>query len=177
MRDALIDAVGSADGNRQKINTGGGYKQFGFCRVRVGIAAAAVQTVFLSADFSQLCFHRNPCRMAGIRHSLAQADVLLQRFMRAVDHNGGISHPQGFHCQLEAAAVIQMYRNRYACLFRCHFCGGIVIRKIGIPDGGRRRLQDHGGAQFLRGGHHRLNHLHIFHIECTYGISLRLGIQ
>ena len=107
--DALVDAVGGADGNGQRIDPGaldelGCLSGFG-----VAVAAAAVQIVLLAADLAQLGLDGDARCMAGPDHRLGDLDVLLKHVVGPVNHDGGVTGAEGLHGQLKAAAVVQMH--------------------------------------------------------------------
>ena len=174
---SLVDAVGSADGDSQRIDAGALCKLSSLGGDGVAVAITAVKVVFLAADLAQLSLHRDTGGVAGADNGLGDLDVLLKHMVRAVDHDGGVAGTECLHGQLIAAAVVEVHHDGDAGLRSG--CGhhGVEHGRRSILQGTRGGLDDDRSAQLLSSGDDGLHHLHVLGIERADGVMVLLSVE
>ena len=103
-------------------------------------------------------------------------DVLIERFLGAIEHQRGETGAQAEHVLLEIGAVIEVQHDRHI-----HQTGSNPDEtggefQAGIADRALAHLQNDRGSLFLGSFDDALNLLHVVGVERAHGIVIRQGM-
>ena len=172
LRLCLINSVRRADSDGERVNPGSRKILLGFLWRRVHIRQQVVPRPGVS-DVAYLSLDR---RAEGMSYSHDLARFLYIRLIvsgGAVEHNRGKSELQCLHT-LKGQTVVIMDDHRHARTL----CGGDYRRgdelQLSVRKKNLRRSYDYRGAELLRRGYCRLEHVRIGSIEEPYRVVLPL---
>ena len=173
----LIGAVAGSDGDRQAVHAGAGDK----VQHLVGIGVGSV----LGVDLDRVLDARQATQLALDDHAVivrvfddlaGERHVLLVGSVGAVDHHGGEAAVDAALAQLEAVAVIEMYRDGQSRLDDGRLDELHEVGMVGVLAGACGHLQDQRGALLLGRLGDALNDLHVVDVEGADGVAALVGL-
>ena len=182
----LVSAVAGADGDGQRVQSGGLHELHGL--VRIGQVAEAIEAravpVFDAAQAADLAFHRDALGMRQAHHFAGGLDVIFEargrlavRHQRAIHHHAGETHVDGRLAGLDAVAVIQV-QNRGDLGIDLGGRQHQVIQEAILRIGARpaARLHDHRRLGLASGLHDRLDLFHVVDVESAHAVTALGGL-
>ncbi len=165
----LVCAVAGADSDCQRVNACLGNELLNLIRLRVGrILSGYLYVILDTCKLAELCLYHYAVCVCILNNLLGQLDVLLERILGAVDHNGSKAAVDAGLTNLKVCTVIQMKCDRdvrvldQSSLNQLYKVGVVCILSSACG-----YLQDDRGIQLASCFRDRLYDFHIVYIECS----------
>ena len=166
-RFELERAMACTNRDSQRVYTGLGYELFYLFRLCIGrILCGYMYIILNTSQLSKLCLYYYAVSMRILNNLLCNLNILLERILGSIDHNGGKSTVYTGLADLEVCAVIQMQSDRnirildYSCLNQL-----LQISRVRILSCACGYLKDNRGMQLSCCLCDSLYNLHVVHIE------------
>ena len=178
LRSELVSAVGSTDGDGQRVAACSGNELFYFFRTCVaGLSGFYYDFVFYAFKSTQLSLYDYAVGVRVLNDLLCQSDVVLERFGGSIDHNGSKSTVNTALAKLEAVTMVQMKRDRdIGILDDCRFNQLYQVSMVCVSTSAFGNLQDNRAVQLAGCLSNTLNDLHVVHVERADGISAVISL-
>ncbi len=173
----LVEAVGGADGHRQRVDTGATDKLGRLERVgKFGMGGIDDEVILLTAQLAQLRFDAGTHAVAEGDHAAHFLDVLFKRKVRGIDHGRANARFDLVVDVLLVFVVIQMQHQWDAIFMGGSLTDGDQILDPGMAIGTRGASQNNRRAHASGGAGYHLHGFQVVDVESRYRITAALGI-
>ena len=170
--------MGGAHADGQRAAAGARDELLGLVRVGVGVLALDRRAVvLLAADLAELGLDGDAQGRRDLGHARGQRDVVLERHVGAVDHDGGVAGVHGLDAAVEAVAVVEVDGHGDARGVGGHLAHGGEVVEVGVLDGARGGLHDDRALLVLGGLDDGHDELEALDVEGADGVVPRLGVE
>ncbi|MNC28437.1 hypothetical protein D3C75_766410 [compost metagenome] len=174
----FIYAVCGTNSNRQSVNLGFFVETQGFFRLgQLSAGFVMADVVFSTADGAQLAFNGNAHCVSNLDDFLGQTDVLFERIVGAVEHNGAEAGADTLHGNFEAAAVVKMKGDGQTGLLGGSFRKSNSVLNTHVLQCAFADTEDNRGFQFCSSFSDGLSKLKVVHVELTYRVFACFGLR
>ena len=168
----FVCAVAGAYCNGERIDPGSGNKFLHLRRVGVGsVGRGDVYRVLYAGKPAELTLDNDASCVRVVDYLLGESDVVLERMMAAVDHDGGESAVDAGFAKLKSVAVVEMHADGQPRILDGGFDKLHKVYVLCIVARAGGHLEDERSVLFHGGFGYALNYLHVVDVEGAYRIT------
>ena len=166
----LVSAVGSTDGDCERVNAGLGNEFFNFFRLGVG-RMFCYNVIFNTCENAEFAFYYYAVSVCLFNDLLGESDVVFKGVVRTVDHNGGETAIDAGFADFEVCAVVKVESKVDTGVFNSSLSKSHEICVLCIFSCTCGNLKNNGRFFFSSSFGDRLNDFHVVDVESTDSVA------